>query len=67
MDMPDLSALGTLGVPAFVAIFLLGWKAHDLIVGKPLLKRVEALEEDVEVYRKEKDAELIALRQKVLG
>lgn len=67
MDMPDLSALGALGVPAFVAIFLLGWKAHDLIVGKPLLKRVEALEEDVENHRKEKDAELLALRQKVLG
>lgn len=67
MDLPDLTALGALGVPAFVAIFLVGWKAHDLIVGKPLALRVEALEDDVEAYRKEKDAELLALRQKVLG
>lgn len=67
MTLPDLSALGALGVPVFVGIFLMGWKAHDLIIGKPLAKRVEALEEDVETNRKEKDAELLALRQKVLG
>jgi len=67
MDLPDLSALGALGVPAFVVIFVMGWKAHDLIVGKPLLKRVEALEEDVETYRKDRDAQLLELRQKVLG
>lgn len=67
MDMPDLSALGALGVPAFVAIFLLGWKAHDLIVGKPLAKEVADLREDVEANRREKDAELLALREKVRG
>lgn len=67
MDLPDLSALGALQIPAFVGIFLAGWKAHDLIIGKPLAKRVEALEEDVETNRKEKDAELASLRAKVLG
>lgn len=67
MNLPDLAPLGALQVPAFVGIFILGWKAHDAIVGKPLLRRVEALEEDVETHRKEKDAELQALRQKVLG
>lgn len=67
MDIPDLTSLGAIGVPAFVAIFLMGWKSHDLVIGKPLAKRVEALEEDVESNRKERDAELAQLRQKVLG
>lgn len=67
MDLPDLSGLGALGIPAFVAIFLMGWKARELTVEKPIAKRMEALEAEVEDYRKAKDAELLALRQKVLG
>lgn len=67
MNLPDLTELGILGVPTFVAIFLLGWKAHERIIGKPLATRVEALEVAVETNRKEKDAELLALRQRVLG
>lgn len=67
MDIPDLSGLGALGVPAFVAIFLAGWKACDLIIVKDLRKDVADLREEVEENRREKDTELLALREKVRG
>lgn len=67
MDLPDLSSLGALGVPAFVAIFLLGWKTCDLIIVKPLRNDVADLREEVDENRREKDTELLALREKVRG
>lgn len=67
MDLPDLSGLGALGVPAFAAIFGMGWIACVFYLVKPLEARVKALEERDEAYRKEVDAELRQYRQKVLG
>ena len=67
MGMPDLSSLGSLGVPAFAAIFLLGWGACRLYLVKPLEMRVKALEDRDAAYRKQVDEELQMYRQKVRG
>lgn len=62
MNLPDMTSLGTLGVPAFVAIFGLGWTACRIYLVKPLEKRVEVLEARDEAYRKQVDEELRSYR-----
>lgn len=66
MNLSDID-LGALTIPAFVAIFGMGWTACRVYLVKPLEKRVEGLEARDQAYRKEVDEELRAYRQRVHG
>jgi len=66
MNLSDID-LGALTIPAFVAIFTLGWGACVRYLVKPLEKRIETLEARDVAYRLAVDEELKGYRQRVHG
>lgn len=66
MNLADID-LGSLTIPAFVAIFTAGWSCCRLYLVKPLEARVKALEARDADYRQGIDEELRGYRQQLLN